>query len=279
MENSNISWTDDTFNPWIGCTKISDGCKYCYAETLMDKRYGKVKWGPQGIRKRTSDDYWRKPLAWNHKAEREGVRRRVFCASLADVFEDRPEVFEWRADLFGLIDATPNLDWLLLTKRPENIKRLWPLGWYDEQFTWPNIWIGTSIENQEMANKRIPELLRIPAAVRFLSVEPLLEPVDLSGFTMDTIWIDQEFADNDPHFQRIIDEDGWPIHWVIVGGESGPGARSMQPEWVRSIRDQCVAADVPFFFKQWGGTKKIDGVAGGHELDGQVWHEWPMVTA
>jgi protein gp37 len=123
-ENSKIEWTDHTFNPWIGCTKVSDGCKHCYAEALMDKRYGRVKWGPQGTRQRTSADNWRKPLQWNKQAVKEDKHYRVFCSSLADVFEDNPQLTEWRADLFNLIAETPNLDWLLLTKRPENINRM-----------------------------------------------------------------------------------------------------------------------------------------------------------
>lgn len=239
-EYSKIEWTDHTFNPWMGCTKVSDGCKNCYAETLMDKRYGKVKWGPQGTRVRTSAANWRKPLAWNRQAEKEGRRYRVFCASLADVFEDRQEVAPWREELFGLIGNTPNLDWLLLTKRPENVndmvfEMVAPvcLGWED----FPNIWIGTSVENQEQADKRIPHLLQIPAAVKFLSMEPLLGPVDISIY-LATGW-------TEPPYDDIV-------NWVIVGGESGHHARPMHPDWARSIRDQCVAAGVPFLFKQWG---------------------------
>ena len=117
-ENSKIEWTDHTFNPWIGCTKVSDGCKNCYAESLMDKRWGKVKWGPQGQRQRTSDENWKKPFAWDRQAAKQGIRYRVFCASLADVFEDNDQVSDWRLDLFDMIKVTPNLDWLLLTKRP-----------------------------------------------------------------------------------------------------------------------------------------------------------------
>jgi protein gp37 len=196
MGKTTIEWTASvnpdgtttpgyTFNPWIGCAKVSPGCANCYAETLMDKRMGRVQWGVNGTRVHTSDSNWKKPYQWNRKAQEEGVRKRIFCASLADVFEDRPELVPWRADLFAMIDATPNLDWLLLTKRPENIKRLWPFGWYEDKggpFTWPNVWIGTSVENQEQADKRIPHLLSIPASVRFLSMEPLLGPVDLSPY-------------------------------------------------------------------------------------------------
>ena len=305
MENSKIEWTDHTFNPWIGCTKVSAGCQFCYAEQLMDKRYGRVEWGPSGTRIRTSEANWRKPLQWNRQKwaecrkcklrvnyaktgwNRDGVtcpgcgelhpqpiRPRVFCASLADIFEDRPELVEWRADLFRLIQDTPHLDWLLLTKRPENVNRM-----IEEAtgFSESDIWIGTSIENQEQADKRIPELLHIPARVRFLSMEPLLGQVEFpttSSFCFpDGFWRFDRFAKHpfanlstnrsvslssrprNTHRQRATDcstSSLNEIDWVIVGGESGPNARPMHPDWARSIRDQCQAFDVPFLFKQWG---------------------------
>jgi protein gp37 len=255
MENSKIEWTHHTWNPWIGCTKVSPGCHHCYAETLMDKRYGKVKWGLQGKRVRTSAAYWRQPYKWNREAEAAGERRRVFCASLADVFEDKPdqpEMKKWRSDLFDLISATPGLDWLLLTKRPENVKPMLIEAGRGFQPLPPWAWIGTSVENQEYTDKRIPELLKIPAVVRFLSIEPMLGPIDLSGRTVNGVWIDQEYADIDHELSEIVEQEGWPIQWVIVGGESGPNARPMHPDWARSIRDQCQEAGVPFFFKQWG---------------------------
>jgi protein gp37 len=253
-ENSKIEWCDHTFNPWMGCTRVSPGCQHCYAETMMDHRYGKVKWGPQGKRIRTAKQYWKQPLKWNNTlwvecdvcgfrqvfdehgrcpecqhpmvATMRRVRQRVFCGSLCDVFEDRPDTFLWRDDLFQLIEQTPNLDWLLLTKRPENVKRSLP----------DNVWVGTSVEDQKFANKRIIELMKIPATVRFLSCEPLLGPLDLSGY-LKCLTGDYETP---------------MISWVICGGESGPDARPMNPDWVRSLRDQCLEADVPFFFKQWG---------------------------
>lgn len=218
--NSKIEWCDHTFNPWIGCTKVSEGCKHCYAEQLMDKRWNKVQWGPQGKRVKTSDANWAEPLRWNKQAGQLGIRYRVFCASLADVFDDHPSVQStWRRDLFFMMAGTPNLDWLILTKRPEN---------FHGQVPWSrlpmNIWVGTSVENQEQAEKRIPRLLDIPAKVKFLSMEPLLGDVKLNN----------------------------GIDWVIVGGESGTHARPMHPDWARSVRDQCQAAGVKFFFKQWG---------------------------
>ena len=222
-QDSKIEWTRHTFNPWIGCTKVSDGCKHCYAEQLMDKRWHKIEWGPHGARKRTSDAMWRQPLAWDRAAKAAGERHRVFCASLADVFEGRLELDEWLVDLLILIDLTPNLDWLLLTKRPENILKLLPTSL--QKYPRANIWLGTSVEDSRVTH-RIDQLRECPAVVRFLSLEPLLGPL--------------------PN----LNLDG--IGWVIVGGESGPHARPMHPDWARSIRDQCQAAGVPFFFKQWG---------------------------
>jgi protein gp37 len=301
-EQTKIAWCDHTFNPWIGCSKVSPGCANCYAEELMDTRYGRVQWGVNGTRVRTSESNWKQPYKWNRKAEAEGVRKRVFCASLADVFEDRPELVAWRSDLFAMIDSTPWLDWLLLTKRPENIKRLWPFGWYEDKggpFTWPNVWIGISVENQEQADKRIPLLLDIPARVRFLSIEPLLGPVDLKE--TGALWTSVQ------NNSIVKTTPAWRlIHWVIVGGESGHNARPMHPEWARSIRDQCQSAGVPFFFKQhgewicptqwtgvirkskdyeWFSFRQEDGTyrsvakvgkkSAGRLLDGREWSEFP----
>ncbi|MGH9769098.1 MAG: DUF5131 family protein, partial [Blastocatellia bacterium] len=173
--NSKIEWTDHTFNPWLGCSKVSPACTNCYAEAWA-KRSGLVKWGDGAERRRTSEANWKEPLKWNEQARREGVRRRVFCASLADVFEDRGELVQWRNDLFVMIEKTPYLDWLLLTKRPHNvlpkleaIRKHWLA---DKLPLFDNIWIGATVENQEMADKRIPELIQIPAAIHFLSCEP-----------------------------------------------------------------------------------------------------------
>lgn len=260
MGVSKIEWTDYTFNPWIGCTKVSEGCKHCYAEAY-GRRFG-VEWGPGGVRRRTSAGNWRKPLQWNADAKRAEVRRRVFCASLADVFESNLQTEQWLPDLFRLIEQCNGLTWLLLTKRPENVWRLIennanfhrPDVWLTEN---PHVWIGTTVEDQEQADKRIPMLLRIPATVRFLSCEPLLGDIDLKAWT--------RYGGSGPDARRRID-------WVICGGESGPGARAMHPDWVRGLRDQCVAAGVSFFFKQWGGVRKrMDG----RMLDGRTWEEVP----
>jgi protein gp37 len=201
----------------------------------MDKRYGRVKWGPQGTRQRTSADNWRKPLQWNKQAVKEDKHYRVFCSSLADVFEDNPQLTEWRADLFNLIAETPNLDWLLLTKRPENINRMvadyaGDCAWLAWNGVYPrtNIWIGTSVENQEQAEKRIPELLNTEAHIRFLSCEPLLGYVEINQWS--------------------------GIDWVICGGESGQNARPIQINWARSLLEQCQESGTAFFMKQLGGV-------------------------
>ena len=257
-ENTNIEWCDSTFNPFIGCTKVGPGCDNCYAEKLMDHRMHKVVWGAGQERVRTSAANWRKPLAWD-MAHAEffaahGRRQRVFCASLADVFDNAVDP-AWRRDLFDLIELTPNLDWLLLTKRIGNVARMvadarthdWLAGRL-------NVMLGATIVNQAEADRDIPKLLEVPAARRFLSMEPLLGPVNLTRIDIDghreiypltgTTGCEDEDGNPAPDLPRI--------DWVIVGGESGPDARPMSPDWARSLRDQCAAAGVPYLFKQWG---------------------------
>jgi protein gp37 len=255
-ENSKIEWCDHTFNPFIGCTKVSPGCDNCYAEQLMDKRMHKVQWGAGKPRVRTSAANWREPQKWNAAhAEffaKHGRRQRVFCASLADVF-DNEVPRQWRQDLFDLILATPNLDWLLLTKRIGNAAKMLQgvaecrgtmMDANDRYVPLPNVWIGATIVNQEEADRDVPKLLETPAAVRFLSMEPLLGPVDLCSVPL---------PDGDM-LGLALDSQGAQagIDWVIVGGESGLGARPMSVRWARALRDQCAAAGVPFLFKQWG---------------------------
>lgn len=256
-ENSKIEWTDHTFNPWIGCQKVSPGCDHCYAEERMDKRFHRVDWGPHGARVRTSAANWKQPLKWNREAAAAGVRKRVFCASLADVFDNHASIDpQWRLDLWELIGRTKNLDWLLLTKRPQNFYKMLPESYGMPAWGngWPNVWIGTTVENQEEANRRVPHLLAVPARLRFLSCEPLLGPVDLS------VWIGvHHHPGNDqssPHLIELVRAArraiGPTLDWIICGGESGPGARPMHPDWARSLRDQCAAAGVAYHFKQWG---------------------------
>lgn len=309
-ENSPIEWTDHTFNPWIGCAEVSPGCLNCYAAAMDQRRFSKTlpgcskeapvsHWGKGAPRYRTSAANWTEPVKWNRKAAcascgsgfvmgngslkcpdcrshvPQSHRPRVFCASLADWLDDEVPV-RWLADLLSLIHQTPNLDWLLLTKRPENweprMKLVlaefpsfnWLIEWLvgmpgDVRAGAPhNVWIGATVEDQKRADQRIPHLLSIPANVRFLSCEPLLGPVDLRGMT---------FAGEDALFRywpltgaHLRDGMNEPvtlpgaarIHWVICGGESGPDARAMHPDGARALRDQCAAARVPFLFKQWG---------------------------
>lgn len=242
-----IAWTDHTFNPWRGCTKVSAGCANCYAAT-MSKRNPAVlgEWGPHGQRAMAAPSYWRLPVQWNAAAKRDGVRRRVFCASLADVFEDRPELDAPRRSLFAAIAATPNLDWLLLTKRPENITRLMP------EAGLPNVWLGVSVEDQATADARIPLLLEVPAAVRFVSYEPALGPVRFDRIATEELGrLDalRGFHFVDGHNEPISTPR---LNWLIVGGESGPKARPFDIAWARSVVAQCKAAGVACFVKQLG---------------------------
>lgn len=265
-----IAWTDHTFNPWWGCARVSPGCNHCYAETFA-KRTGHDLWGKGGERRFFGDKHWAEPIRWNRQAEADGRRHRVFCASMADVFEKRADLTEHRERLFRLIEDTPWLDWQLLTKRPENIARLAPDRW-NAGFP-ENVWIGTTVEDQQRAQQRIPVLLAVPVATRFLSCEPLLGPVDLSR------WLGLEWSEIGECWG--IDMFSWlqgewgparGISWVIVGGESGPHHRPLDLDHARTLRDQCLAADVPFFFKQVGGRTPT---AGGDLLDGVAYKEFP----
>lgn len=256
--DSKIEWCHHTFSPWWGCVKVSPGCTNCYAEAF-DHRLGGDHWGPRASRRFMSEAHWRKPVAWNRKAARAGERHRVFCASMADVFEDRSDLIGWRYRLFHLISETPNLDWLLLTKRPQNF-HLRDEPWMREL---PNVWLGVTAEDQQRADERIPLLLQEPAAVRFVSYEPAIEAVEFQherGYLMP-------FKETDPSLQRTPRVD-----WVIAGAESGPGARPMNLEWVRSVRDQCQSAGTSFFLKQkLEGGKKLSLP----EIDGRRWAEFP----
>lgn len=295
-ENTKIEWAHHSFNPWEGCAKVSPGCKYCYAESqhrLWYSALGKEDmpgtcWGVSAPRLARSAENWGKPLRWNKKALELGERHRVFCASVADVFEQQSELSrafagqtaqvptgkdagtrtvtfvdedEERIRLFALIIDTPQLDWLLLTKRPEAIlatlqrifrllcepqrnsytdKRAFRLleRWLLDGRPPHNVWLGASVENQQEAEARIPHLLRVPAVRYFLSCEPLLAPVDLRPYLAG-------------------------LHWVIVGGEAGPHARPIHPDWVRSLQQQCQQARVSFLFKQWGDNVPQGQLRGG----------------
>lgn len=363
-ERSAIEWCDSTFNPWLGCTKISPACDHCYAEAHMDTRLGRVQWGAGQPRQRTSAANWRQPLKWNaqadyfgqcdvcgHRGEKQFMqaadgrkvrtavcqscnnglmqpaRRRVFCASLAD-WLDKEVPVAWLADLLSLIHRTPNLDWLLLSKRIGNwrarisavvdlfehrmvVSGLGDNHGYAMTRNWltgeapANVWLGATVCNQPEADRDIPKLLAVPARVRFLSIEPMLSAINLDywirptvhcgacGFyyppaeaipdpnghlmgadecskcgahsCMGTWWGEEAIEERSRSDDEELDDwdCGYKLHQIICGGESGPHARPMHPDWVRSLRDQCAAAGVPFLLKQWGEWIPPDQQHGG----------------
>ena len=286
-----IEWADSTFNPVWGCQKVSPACDFCYAEAL-DKRTGGAHWGPKAPRRRTSERNWNAAHKWQREAEAfhalHGRRRRVFCASMADVFDN-----QWpdgvRDDLWQLVRECPDLDWLLLTKRPQNISKMLPDYWNEIK---GSIWLGATVENQEVANRNIPHLLQHDSAVRFLSCEPLLGPIELHDARLDCVepgFEDTWLAPLGPPpgwtAEEYVTEDGYPIRrvdWVITGGESGGRntSRPADPDWFRSLRDQCAAAGVPFLFKQWGNWDAEqeyhrDKKALGRSLDGMTHDAFP----
>ena len=290
-KNTKIEWCDHSFNPWVGCTKISPGCDNCYAERWAC-RFGTVGWGAKANRRKTSAQNWRQPIQWNRQAEIQfnawerfktdynlsdsemivrgfikPRRPRVFCGSLCDVFDNTvPD--EWRVELFELMSVTPHLDWLLLTKRIGNAAKMLPRDQREDPLSWgcgwSNVWLGASICNQEEADRDIPKLLATPAAVRFVSMEPLLGPIDLAQACAKYHWIDGDGVEC-VAMPRHLD-------WVIVGGESGKHARPLHPDWVRSLRDQCQNARIPFCFKQWGAWVPAESIC--DELVGDFAEVW-----
>lgn len=276
-KDSSIEWTHHTFNPWWGCVKVSAACDHCYAEAWA-KRVGSAVWGPMAERRFFGDAHWKEPIKWNREAKQDGVRRRVFCASMADIFENRPDLIEPRKRLLELVEATPMLDWLLLTKRIHLVKKLLPSGYRLPR----HAWIGTTVEDQEHAQKRLRYLLQIEGpSVRFVSCEPLLSAINLRPYLKPQ-------------------KNGLRIDWVIAGGESGHGARPMDPTWPEDLKVQCGEAGVPFHFKQWGhwapadllgpvlpakkvihffgGAQPVVGVgksAAGRILQGRTWDQFP----
>ena len=293
-----ISWTDHTFNPWQGCERVSPGCDNCYAEAISRRVGHPERWA--GERAVTSDNYWRNPLKWDRAAAEAGRPALVFCASMADVFEDHPGVADARQRLFELIEQTPNLIWQLLTKRPENVLRLVPRRWlpgteegctgcgeFPLDHEWPsNVWIGCTVEDQQRADERIPHLLQVPAPVRFLSCEPLLGPLELSRWLAARC----ECMDSGPSYTNVGNphHDGSPdecpdcfmgvkfsgIGWIIAGAESRgsrPGRQALM-EWFRSLRDQAQNAGIPFLLKQADVNGRIEHLP---ELDGRRWAEFP----
>lgn len=315
-DRSAIEWTDSTFNPWIGCTKVSAACDHCYAEVSTPSRARGVEWGAGKPRQRTSAGNWKLPLRWNAEPfytcgcgyrgtmhdmttnavhgcglQFRRVRRRVFCASLADVFDNEVPA-QWRADLFALIHATPNLDWLLLTKRIGNAAAMLNAAagavmddfcgaptW--ERAPWPNVWLGATICNQAEADRDVPKLLAVPAAVRFVSIEPMLGPVDIRDYMWPVCgwwrsphksYAEAKAAGAECGLKRqsLVHAGAQFIDWVIAGGESSSQARPMHPDWVRSLRDQCCPAGVAFLFKQWGEWAPPNYVASNNLTESQI---------
>jgi protein gp37 len=274
---SKIEWTDSTFNPWVGCTKIArprgapSACDFCYAEKWA-KRSGQVLWGDYP-RRRTTEAYWRNPITWNDRADlfqaEHGRRQRVFCASLADVFDNQVDP-SWRSDLFDLIRRCDQLDWQLLTKRPQNIRKMLPRDWGDG---YQNVWLGTTAEDASAYQQRVKHLLIIPSAIHFVSYEPAMGP-------LETLDIAGECPD-----------------WLIIGGESGVRSelvRYTDPQWARDAIAECRRLGIAPFLKQWGTYKNNPRVLeasysvkeamqvdppengkGGGELDGRLWREFP----
>ncbi len=291
-DNSAISWCDTTMNFWIGCTKVSPACTNCYAAVdtfaRRERSHGRELWGPNADRHRTSAALWKKPYQWNKtefvecldcgcrsskldkycwECESENiipVRQRVFVSSLSDICEIHPQITDdMRREIAKIVVDCKNLDFLFLTKRPENFNLLW-LELFGGWKLPDNLWVGTTVENQKYAEERIPRLVNIPAKVRFLSCEPLLGHI---GFNA-TQFLHDAFE------QRFI-------HWVIAGGESGPKARPMDPQHVRSLRAQCKEAGIPFHFKQWGEYLygvKVGKKNAGRLLDGVEHNEFPKTS-
>lgn len=233
-ENTLISWARHTFNAWIGCTKVSPACKFCYAERDWDHRFHRVKWGPKGARSVTGEDNWLKPARWNREAAALGEIHRVFSNSLSDVMDDHPSIKpEWRARLWDLPRATPSLEWLFLTKRPENWAAMVP------HFTSGpmglRVRLGVSIENQERADQLRPylEAAHNFGWMTFVSYGPACGPVDWDAL--------MPFVD-----------------WLVSEGESGPEARPSHPAWFRQARDACARHGVPFHHKQNGEWSAFD---------------------
>jgi protein gp37 len=240
---TSIAWTDHTLNPWMGCFKVSDGCKHCYADDLTSGRMGLDVFGyDTSKRKRTSAQIWNRPYRWNRDAWAAKEPARVFCASLADVFEDAPGPNRWRPELFKIVRVTPWLDWQFLTKRPENFSRMLPDDWGNG---WCNVWLGTSIEDNRVI-ERAEHLTATPAGVHFISYEPAIGPLD----------------------ELSLDH----IEWMIVGGESGPKYRPMDLDWARDMRRRCYGTQTAFFFKQNSAFRTEMGI----DALGEVIREYPL---
>jgi protein gp37 len=271
-ELSKIEWTDHTFNPWIGCTKVSVGpkgaCNGCYAEVATPTRTMHIQWGAGKPRHRTSPSTWALPLRYERNAAAflaaHGRRQRVFCASLADIFDNEVDP-QWRVDLFRLIQQTPQLDWLLLTKRIGNARQmlnetmsaLHHSSW--DEWPWGHVWLGATVVTQDEVDRDVEKLIETPARVRFLSCEPLMEAIEFPLPCRDSVF--------------------WSsVHWIIVGGESGRDPRPMAQQWAEGISEQCAKAGCAFFMKQgsaanWPDYKDFSRFAPALQV-----RQWPNVS-
>lgn len=288
-DKTKIEWADATWNPVTGCTKVSPGCDHCYAESIADRFAGTPAY-PDGFTVTLRPERLDQPLRWRRP-------RRVFVNSMSDLFHrDVPD--QYIAGVFAVMARAPQHTFQILTKRHGRMRSLLNehnfaarvMGPDDFEWPLPNVWMGVSVEDQRLADVRVRVLLRTPAAVRFLSCEPLLGPIDLAKS------IEPNFA-----VSGLKNLDG--LHWVIVGGESGPKARPMHPDWARGLRDQCTSAGIPFHFKQWGewapedqtppdtviparvrvddqtGTMRLGKRTTGRLLDGRTWDEFPEAVS
>lgn len=259
MEKTKIAWTENTFNPWVGCGAVSPGCVNCYARRMTERWQGK---GAFEQRRRTSAANWRMPAKWNREAFESGRRVKVFCGSMCDWLDDQVPA-EWLSDLLFEIARTPYLDWLLLTKRPENFRgRMMQAAcetqmqgtaarWLDGEYP-KNVWFGVTAENQEQWGTRVKALREIPARVKWVSAEPLLDVIDPWSNDFET------------------------VRWVVAGGENGPKARRCNAKWIGWLRDMCASAQVPFFFKQWGQNADMSEVLGEDAKEVEQTREWPV---
>lgn len=296
-----ISWATHTFNTWIGCehapsspgaTTTSPECDNCYAEQWDHRGLhgGESHWGSGSPRRMMSDAYWRKPIKWNADALKDGVRPRVFCSSLADVFEDRRDLDAPRMRLWHLIDETPHLDWLLLTKRPEHAAAMVPWYMAGSRYLepWANVWLGVTCGVRGSLH-RVHRLREIPAAVRFVSGEPLLEHITAEDWNAVLRF---RHPDHHGHAGSIVsDASNNPakIDWLIIGDESAvpQKRRAAQVDWVRTAREAAQRNGVAFHFKQWCGPDGggISGRLGEKRkihlpiLDGKQWAQFPVTGA
>jgi protein gp37 len=277
--DTKIEWTNHSFNAWWGCTKVSPACDHCYAETLARRVGYPDLWGVNAGRRTFGVKHWLEPFKWNREAKRTGVRAKVFCNSMADVFDNHPGVVAARRELWDLIRLTPSLDWLILTKRIGNVAKMLPADWGEG---WPNVWLGISVCEQHEADRDIPKLLATPAAIRFLSCEPLLGRIDLSNFEagrctdcggageVAACGPTTTFPEDDDGIERCDScggtgewEENEGLDWVICGGESGAGARYMPLYQAEHLLEQCRIQQIPFFMKQldqstWKNFKDFD---------------------